>query len=142
MQQHSQEPGLVELAHLPEYKVADGEIDPRNWPVTAADGRDIGVVKDLVVDYSELRARYVEVRLDGLLYGAGRTDVLIPMEYVVLEAERNAVRLLHISSVGAASLPHYAGEVIPADRDNAFDRAAAMVAETPLASADVQSPRR
>lgn len=134
MLENSRAPGLVELERLPAYKVADGDVDPRTWPVLASDGRSIGVVKDLVVDFAALRARYIEVRLDERLHTLGDeqpTAVLIPMEYVLLDAQGGRVRLQGISSTAAVALPGYHGEPIAAQRGNAFDLAAEAVAEPP-----------
>lgn len=56
------------------YKVAEGDPDVRGWAVIGQDGRRIGEVDDLLVDTHAMKVRYLEVRLDRDLLGAGRPD--------------------------------------------------------------------
>ena len=60
----SAHPRCAALRDLGNYKVADGYPDPRGWTVRSADGRDVGTVRDLIVDTGTMQTRYLAVRLD------------------------------------------------------------------------------
>lgn len=74
---------LVRLGELSDYKVADGDPDPRGWDVVTRDGQRVGRVDDLIVDRQAERAQYLDVELEQ------DTDrhVLIPTESVHLGRE-------------------------------------------------------
>ena len=78
MQQNPNIEGLVPLSDAHDFKVAEGNRDVRGWSVRTRDGEKVGKVNDLLVDTNALRARYVDVELDGGLFGSSRR-VLIPV---------------------------------------------------------------
>jgi hypothetical protein len=69
------------LSRLGDYKVDKHQIDPRGWDVINSTGRNIGEVKDLIVDTATMRATYLDVELDSKLFDLrGDPHVLIPIE--------------------------------------------------------------
>jgi sporulation protein YlmC with PRC-barrel domain len=68
------------LSELRDFQVAEGYTDIRGWRVEASDGREVGRVRELLVDLDSMRTRYLEVRLNSLAAAAeGDRDVLIPV---------------------------------------------------------------
>lgn len=55
---------LYRLNELDDYKVADHSADIRGWEVNSRDGHAIGRVKDLVVDKTAQKVRYIDLELD------------------------------------------------------------------------------
>ena len=80
---HNANEQLVRLGELNDYKVADGDPDPRGWAVVTTDGQRIGRVDDLIVDRESERAHYLDVELEQ----GGDRHVLIPTESVHLGRE-------------------------------------------------------
>ena len=98
-----QERGLARLRDLSDYKVADGDPDPRGWNVVTRDGIHIGRVDDLIVDPESERACYLDVRLDQP--AATERHVLVPTDAVHLgrdEQHQNQVEV-------AATMEYFAG---------------------------------
>lgn len=57
------EPRIVPMRLLPDYSVAEGDIDPRGLPVIACDGEVAATVKDIWLDRGECFIRYLELEL-------------------------------------------------------------------------------
>src|SRR5688572_3050860 len=49
------------ISDLSNYKVEEGDIDPRGWTVVGNDGNRIGTVEDLIVDTRAMKVRYLVV---------------------------------------------------------------------------------
>lgn len=97
---------LKRLNELDDFRVADDDPDPRGWQVTSTDGRDIGRVRDLVVDTAEMKARYLDVEVDAAVDPSPRErHLLVPTEAVRIgDSEREQQRItLGISPELAAS---------------------------------------
>src|SRR5690606_16461941 len=109
---------LAMLSDLDDFEVADEDPDPQDWEVTASDGRTIGQVKDLVVDTSAMKVRYLDVDVDEEALGAtelrGR-HVLIPIGYARLDEDEDQVFVDAISSADVSRLPAFEG--LPLRRD-------------------------
>lgn len=60
---------LQRISELSDYKVEPGDPDPRGWTVVTTDGRELGVVDDLVVDTSAMKVRHLLVRGAGDIAG-------------------------------------------------------------------------
>lgn len=118
MDQH-QTRGTVPLSDLDDYQVADGAPDVRGWDVATRDGRDIGKVKELLVDPAQMRVRYLCVELDDEL-AAGRDDrrVLIPVGSAQLDDDDDVVFINGMDVAAIGALPGYRGGA--PDRD--FER--------------------
>lgn len=54
-------PKIVPLRVATEYSIAEEDFDPRGWYMLTAEGRAVGVVKDLWVDRSDVILRYIEI---------------------------------------------------------------------------------
>lgn len=59
------EPKIVPLSEWDEYHVADGDVDPRGWPIVSNDGVEVGFIKDLWFNRAEFFLRYFEFEIPG-----------------------------------------------------------------------------
>ncbi len=118
MQQHPNTQGLVPLSDARDFKVADGNQDVRGWDVRAQNGEKIGEVKDLLVDTDALRARYLDVELDGGMFGSSRR-VLVPVGIATLDESDEAVRV-SLSRDGLADYPAYDGSSLTRDYETSL----------------------
>ena len=97
-------PRLVHLADVHELKVAEGDPDIRGWTVRTADGKDVGIVHDLIVDADSMKVRYLEARIDSAaLSGEHDRYALVPIGSAALDAEHDVVNL-NAAIVNARSL--------------------------------------
>jgi photosynthetic reaction center H subunit len=86
---------LRRLNELDDYTVAPDDPDPRGWRIASSDGRDVGLVKDLIVDTVEMKARYLDVEVDRTVSPDRDRRVLVPTEAVsVGDAERRQRRIV------------------------------------------------
>lgn len=72
---------LVKLSEIEE-TVADRDDDIRDRDVKDRNGEDLGKVKDLLVDDTEKRVRFLEVASGGFL-GIGQDTTLIPVDAII-----------------------------------------------------------
>jgi len=72
---HEGEIKILPLRKAPEFSVAEEDLDPRGFPVEAADRKVVGTLSEIWVDRSEHVLRYFEVKLNS-----GRS-VLLPANY-------------------------------------------------------------
>lgn len=86
--------GESRLSRLDDYEVEDGYPDIRGWPVRGSNGRELGVVGDLLVDTRLLEVAALEVHLGvgaagvrGNVVGSAR----VPIEAVQLRRDRYVV---------------------------------------------------
>lgn len=98
-------PALAPLSRLHDFRIPEGEPDPRGWSVAAADGAVIGRVADLLVDTAALEVRYLLCAVEAP--GAPARRVLVPTDAVRLDASRQTVRLKDLSPDQLALLPTY-----------------------------------
>jgi photosynthetic reaction center H subunit len=91
-------PKVVPLRTVPEFRIAQGDIDPRGLPVVGADGERGGTVVDLWLDTPENLFRYLELELDG----SGR-HVLLPLNFT--RVGRNQVKVEAILGRHFADVP-------------------------------------
>jgi hypothetical protein len=98
---------LRHLSELDDYKVADGEPDIRGWDVKSTDGRTVGEVGDLIVDFEAMKVRYVEVELDKKeLELANDRHILVPIGTARLDDDHDDV-LVNRPSTELAGMPAY-----------------------------------
>ena len=76
-------PKIVPMRSAPDFKVAEGDRDPRNLRVIACDLQEAGTVVDMWVDKSESLVRYLEVEPKG-----GGGNVLLPVHFYVQKTVR------------------------------------------------------
>ena len=83
---------LVPLSDADGYHVADGEPDLVGWDVQTSAGRDVGKVKDLIVDLAAMKVRYLDVELDGKAVGIeDDRRVLVPIGTARLDDDNDDV---------------------------------------------------
>lgn len=82
-------PKVVPLRTVPEFRIAQGDVDPRGLPVVGADGERGGTVVDLWLDTPENLFRYLELELDG----SGR-HVLLPMNFTRVRRDQVKVEAI------------------------------------------------
>ena len=126
---------LQKLNDTPDLRVTPGDPDPRGWEVDAADGSPVGRVTDLIVDTTDMKARYLDVEVNPGLSRQGDLHVLVPTESVEIGArERESQRV---------SLPVPSQTVVAAARPGAtpLGTAAPETARWPRAGGDVCNVR-
>jgi hypothetical protein len=114
--------GLRRLSELDDYRVVKGAPDPRGWSVTAADGREVGRVRDLLVDTSALRVRYLDVELDAAAPGTGERHVLLPIGRARLHEADDRVVVDALAAEGLRALPRYDGLAFDREYESAVRR--------------------
>lgn len=72
---------IVPLRVLEEFKVANGEMDPRGMDVVAADGNVAGTISDVWIDQSESLIRYFELKI-------GEETRLLPLHFATRRKKR------------------------------------------------------
>jgi photosynthetic reaction center H subunit len=100
---------LRRLSELDDYRVASGAPDPRGWTVSAADGGEVGRVRDLIVDTGAMRVRYLDVELDAAAPGTGERHVLLPIGRARLDDADDRVLVDSLPAAGVQALPRYDG---------------------------------
>jgi hypothetical protein len=97
-----------------DFKVADGDPDPRGWDVISADGREIGEIDDLIVDTAAHKVRYLVCELDEDELGlADEQDlhILIPAGRARLSPDDKKLMLDGVTSSQIVSMPRYTGSI-------------------------------
>ena len=99
---------LARLSELKDYRVAEGDPDPRGWEVIGLDGLRTGRVGDLVVDTEHLKVRYLECAVgDHGRDGGESRRVLIPIGFARLDEVGEVVLVDAIPSWEIESLPEF-----------------------------------
>ena len=98
---------LVHTKDVDDFKIPDGQPDPRGWDVRSSDGSKVGKVEDLLFDTGERRVRYVEVAVDrDIAKQTGRDYMLLPIGQARLDdADDNVI--VDVSSTELAGAPVY-----------------------------------
>ena len=107
--------GLVPLDKADDYKIAEGNPDPRGWDVVA-NGAKVGEVDKLIADLSAMKVRYLDVELDDKFAGTKDRHVLIPVGAARLDDDNDQVLLAGMSRDALVGLPAYSGKT-PITRD-------------------------
>lgn len=96
---------LKRLNELDDFMVAGGDPDPRGWDVTGADGREIGHVRDLLVDTTAMKARYLDVEVDGGESGSSTDErhLLVPVDAVAIGREERENKRVSVPLSAAAA---------------------------------------
>lgn len=98
---------LVHAKDLDNFKVPEGQPDPRGWSVKTADGTTLGKVEDLLFDTSVERIRYIEVRTDGdIKKQGGRDYFLLPIGTARLDDDADDV-VVNMSASELTGVPVY-----------------------------------
>ena len=107
---------LARLDQLDDYKVADGDIDPRGWKIVAGDGTEIGEVDHLIADTGNMLVRYLAVKVDKKI-DSNRRTILIPTGHVNLDERRSRVVASGFDRNCIAGMPEYRGGAITRDEE-------------------------
>ena len=99
--------GLVPLDKADDYKVAEGNPDPRGWDVIA-NGTKVGEVDKLIADLNALKVRYLDVELDKDFAGTKDRHVLIPIGAARLDDDNDNVLLQGMTRDALIGLPAFA----------------------------------
>ena len=122
----SSDPRCAGLKDLGDYEVAEGYPDPRGWTVRSADGREVGKVRDLIVDTGSMRTRYLAVRLDDDFTrdrdDADDRDVLIPIGAARVDDDGDNVIVNDVTADRFASLPAYDPRTLTRDDERDLRR--------------------
>ena len=104
---------LERLDKLDDYKVADGDSDPRGWKVIGRDKKTLGEVEHLIGDTGSMRVRYLVVKLERGIGKGG--NILIPTGHVDLDTKRNRVISRGLDSDCMKNMPAYTGGAVTGD---------------------------
>lgn len=107
--------GLVPLDKADDYKIADGNPDPRGWDVIS-NGKKVGEVDKLIADLNALKVRYLDVELDDDFAGTKDRHVLIPIGAARLDDDNDNVLLQGMTRDALIGLPAFAANT-PITRD-------------------------
>jgi uncharacterized protein (TIGR02271 family) len=118
MQSSTNTQNLVRLSDANDLRVAEGNEDIRGWEVRGSDGEKIGTVKDLLIDPTAMRARYLDVDLKGGLFGGGRR-VLVPVGQARLDDDDDKV-LLQTTADQLKDYPEYDGSTVSRDYETSL----------------------
>jgi photosynthetic reaction center H subunit len=80
-------PRIVPMRIAADFHIADGDPDPRGWPVYGADGVQAGSISEIWIDRSEFLIRYLEARLTS-----GAT-VMMPIHFADFNRKSGFVKV-------------------------------------------------
>jgi hypothetical protein len=94
------------LSRLSGYKVDKHQIDPRGWDVVNSDGRNIGEVRDLIVDTQTMKATSLDVELDPKRFDLRDHDphIVIPVDRADRDGRRKRIVVTGIDSTRVQEL--------------------------------------
>ena len=99
---------LTRLEELKGFQVADGDHDIRGWEVRTPDDRKIGKVEELIVDPTERRVRYMEVKVGRKALGwDDDRHILVPIGTARLNDAKHDVLIERLPAQGLAGAPAY-----------------------------------
>jgi hypothetical protein len=137
------EPGLVPIDDT-DFKVADGDPDPRGWDVISADGKEIGEIDDLIVDTAAHKVRYLVCELDEDKLGLDDDrdlHILIPAGRARLSPDDKKLMLDGVTSSQIVSMPRYTGSLDSQYDDAAFGEPAPGGMAEPIDRREVRVTR-
>lgn len=104
---HEQNSALVHAKDVDDFKIPEGQPDPRGWSVKTTDGTTLGKVEDLLFDTGESRVRYLEVKADGDVSKRGGRDwFLLPIGTARLDDDNDDV-VVNMQAADLAGVPAY-----------------------------------
>lgn len=80
---------LQALSEMKNYKVSDEDPDVRGWQVVGSDGRSLGVVRDLLIDPSRMKAEYFAITNkseEARLVPAASAELDSARRYVIVDS--------------------------------------------------------
>lgn len=112
---------LADIDDLDDIAVAGHSADPRGWEVFTSDGREIGKVKNLIVDTAASKVRYLETALDRKVLDLDDDRrTLVPAEAARLERSEKKVVLDGLTAADATSFPAFDGLPLANDAELTF----------------------
>jgi photosynthetic reaction center H subunit len=112
------EEGLYRLSDLSDYEVADEDPDVRGWDVVTADNKTIGKVKDLIVDTTAMKVRYLEVKVNDDISGVDDHRMLMPIGTASIDEKKDLIRAGNVETVTILKYPKFEGEKITRDYED------------------------
>ena len=122
-------PVLRRLRDLPNFEMATGDPDPRDWPVRGGDGQAFGTVQELLVNLETRRVLYLTVQLDRGLPGVpapaphAETQILLPLAAVSLDTEGSSVFVTALRRDTVSTYPPFVDFILPTELEEAMRRA-------------------
>ena len=93
---------MLPLRELPEWRIAEGDADPRGMTVIGADGAVAGVGRDIWIDRSVKILRYIEVEVTA---ATPPRRALLPIYYADVRRRRNEIRVPALRAAQFADIP-------------------------------------
>jgi len=99
---------LKRFSDLDDVEVSDDDPDVRGWDVVTSDGRNLGEVKDLLVDTSTMKVRGLEVEIEGKRFNwDDNRRVVIPVESLAVNEGHEKIVVNQLADPDIARLPRY-----------------------------------
>jgi hypothetical protein len=99
---------LAHLSDLHDFRIGEAEPDIRGWTVVLPDDRRVGKVDDLIVDTTDMTARYIEMKVDHHVLNTNEdTWVLVPIGAARIDDRGDVVRIDRLPSTGLAGAPRF-----------------------------------
>jgi uncharacterized protein (TIGR02271 family) len=101
---NEQDKDLRRFSEMDNVEVAEDDPDVRGWEVTTADGRDLGEVKDLLVDTRTMKVRGLEVELEGSRFNwTDNRRVVVPVDSIRVNTDDDQVVIsgMRMEEIGA-----------------------------------------
>jgi photosynthetic reaction center H subunit len=114
------EEGLYRLSDLKEYEVADDDPDVRGWDVITADNKTIGKVKDLIVDTTSMKVRYLDIRVNDDITGVDDHHLLMPIGTASIDEKKDVIRAGNMETVTILKHPKYEGGKVTRDYEESL----------------------
>ncbi len=92
------QPRIVPMRLVKDFSIAEGDPDPRGWPVIGCDGQQGGVCKELWVDRMEPQVRYLEI-------DAGGKKALAPIALCNVRGKKGVVEIDSITGAQFKDAP-------------------------------------
>jgi sporulation protein YlmC with PRC-barrel domain len=109
---------LLKDLNKEDYEFSKYTPDVRGWKVVNGDSRKIGEVRDLVVDPTEMRIRYLDVEITNA--EQDHYHVLIPVGAVIVDGEDDEIIANHLTRERLDSYPRYSGNNISREHERSL----------------------
>jgi sporulation protein YlmC with PRC-barrel domain len=100
-----------------DFEIVDGEPDIRGWDVLTTDGKQLGKVKELIVDAQQKKIRYLMLDTNKNQLDLADRILLIPIGLAELNRDKDDVYLPNIQAAQLKQLPDYDEDHLDHDQE-------------------------
>lgn len=107
---------LIKLKELEGYAVADDDPDVRGWKVISKNGREVGIIDELIVDREAMKVRYLDIDLNESFLDSGRDrHLLLPIGVAEIDEHDDLVFIPGIDKALVNKIPAFTGDQVTRD---------------------------